>query len=199
MNRAPDTSRFEAGVGKAAMIRGVIFSKSRAAASSTGMAAAFAMVWLQHHSSGISHEHFRRNAELELNLVGQIETLSGFEDRDLEALRAQVSKFRVQLGPEDEWERLVSQLGRDWNAILGQMADKDGYTTKVGTFRLLSPVTSDWPRIIDAIGVLEQIPGSGIVGFQMKTSGDQLHRSVDLVRIDVAIQSFRPSQNPLKP
>jgi hypothetical protein len=64
---------------------------------------------------------------------------------------------------------------------------------------LKSPATTDWPQIVDAVKASESLPGVGIVGFEMKTSGDHEHRSVDFVRVVVAIQMLRSEVHPIIP
>jgi len=178
------------------MIDGVAYSKKRAAVSATGLCAAFAMAWLLHHTGGESREQLRRTADLERNMAGQIAALSDCEGQSLDALRAQVGRFRVQLGPEGAWGRVVRQFGKGWTADAGARDDRDGYSVQAGTFRLLSPATSDWPRIIEAVKASEQLPGVGIVGFEMKTSGDREHRSVSLVKVELAVQTLRSAPAP---
>jgi hypothetical protein len=181
------------------MIVGVAYSKPRAALSAAGLAAAFAMAWLQHHITGERHERLRQTTDLERNLANKIAAMSDFEDRNRDELRAQVDKFRVQLGPEGAWNRLVRQFGKDWTVDAGPRDDMDGYSVQVGTFRLQSPVTSDWSKIVEAVKASEQLPGVGIVGFEMKTSGDREHRSVNFVRVEVAIQTVLSTSASARP
>jgi hypothetical protein len=61
----------------------------------------------------------------------------------------------------------------------------------MGTFELLSPALSDWSKTIEVIGTTESLPGVGIANFEMKTSGNREHRSVDFVRIVVEVHSRR--------
>jgi hypothetical protein len=62
-----------------------------------------------------------------------------------------------------------------------------------------SPATTDWPDIVDAVKDLEDCPGVRIIEFEMKTSGDRERRSVDLVKIVVAIQTLRSAAIPAIP
>jgi len=158
-------------------------------------AALFAAV-LHHSMARRRLEESSRVAGLERDLTRQVAEKSGCEQSDLDAVRARVGRFRVKLGPADTWERLVRQLGRAWAGDADSREDRDGYSVQGGTFRLQSPATADWPQIVDSVWASEQLPGVGIVGFEMKTNGNHERRSVDLVKFVVAIQMLRPAAVP---
>ena len=64
-----------------------------------------------------------------------------------------------------------------------------------GTFRLISPVLADWPEIVETLGDSEALPGVGITGIEMRTSGGVERRSLDLVTVRVAVQMSRRGGN----
>ncbi len=178
------------------MIRGVAYSKRLLALSAVGTGAVCAMALLHLRLTGERAEQRRRAVDLEGLLSGQIVSMSDCEDSSLEALRARVGRFRVQLGPQDTWERLLRVFGGRWKAEAGTKEDKDGYSLLSGTFVLLSPTASDWPEIVETINAAEHLPGAGIAGFEMKSSGDREHRTVGLVKIVVAVHARRSGPNP---
>jgi len=173
------------------MIKGVKYSKRLSVASAACVGAACAMALLHQHVASKRFEHTRRAADLAGALSKQIASKSDFEDSNLNALRARVNRFRGQLGPEDAWERLVRQFGEGWTAEVGPRVSKGGYSFQNGSFVLPSPMASDWPRIVEAIKAAEHLPGVGIAKIEMKTSGKLEPRSIDIVRIVVAIHSRR--------
>jgi len=177
------------------MTRGVAYSRRYAALSLVALGAAFAMAWLHHHVNGEKIEQRRGAAAFEADLGRRIAARSDCDDPSLRGLRARVGRFREELGPEDAWERLVVKFGRGWTAEAGSRDEKDGYTFQAGTLLLLSSAPSDWPAIVEAVGVAEQLPGVGFSGFEMKSSGDTEHRSLDLVKIVVAIHSRKGALN----
>lgn len=173
------------------MIRGIVYSRRLSALSTACVGAAFGMALFRHHLTRETTELRRRTADLEGTFTRQIAAKSDFEDSMLDALRVRVGKFRGQLGPEDTWEQLVRQFGKRWEIEAGPRDERDGYSLQVGTFLLLSPTPSDWPRIVEAVEAAEKFQGVGIAAFEMKSSGSREHRAVDLVRIVVAIHTRR--------
>jgi hypothetical protein len=154
------------------------------------------MALVRHHLASEWDEQLHRTADLEGALSRQIAARSDCRDSDLDELRARVGTFRDQLGPEDAWEHLVRQFGNGWTAEARPRDDRDGYSFQIGTFVKLSPATSDWPAIVELVKTAEHIPGVGIAGFEMKSSGSRERRTVDLVRIVVAIHSRRTETIP---
>jgi hypothetical protein len=173
------------------MTKGVAYSMHASALSATGLVAACAMMFAHLHIASEKTEQRRRAVHHEDDLSGRIAAKSDCEDSRLDALRARVGSFRGRLGPEDAWERIVRQFGKDWTAEAGPMDILDGYSFQVGTFLLVSPAISDWPGIIEAVKTAEQLPGVGIASIEMKSSGNREHRALDLVKIVVAIHGRR--------
>ena len=173
------------------MIRGLVFSRVLAAASSAAIAAACAMFWTLAELQSKNSEHQRRASGIEAGLSAQIAAKSEFERDRLEALRIRVGLFRVHLGTANTWDRLVKRFGAGWTIEAGPSEDRNGCSVQYGVFSLKSPELSDWPGIIEILKDSEGLPGVGIVEFEMKTSGNLERRSLDLVRIHVAVQTGR--------
>ena len=179
------------------MIRAVAYSKSRAFACAAGVGALLAVCAVRHHVASLRSSWLRLTAGKEGALCAEIAGLGAYESPCLENLRRQVRGFRTNLGAPDTWERLAGLLGKAWTTEPGRREDRDGYSVSVGTVALTAPATSDWPQIVDAVRAVEQVPGVGVVGFEMRTSGDREHRVVDLVKVIVSTQTQRPPQETL--
>jgi hypothetical protein len=135
-------------------------------------------------------------AEVDADLSARITAGSEFENDRLETLRARVSRFRLQLGPSDTWERLANALGSDWTAEVGQREDASACSVQHGQFTMKSPALSDWPGIVERVRKVEALPGVAVAEFEMKTSGGRDRRAVDLVRILVSVQTRRTGSDP---
>jgi hypothetical protein len=179
------------------MIRGVAFSKWRVAAFAAGIGSASTAALLYHRDGINRSERLAEIAGQQSDLVAKIAVKSSFEQSALDALRNKVNRFRLDLGPEGSWDRAVRLLGKAWAANAGTRDEREGYSVQKGSFSLQSPATNDWPQIIEAVKSLGQIPGVCIIGFEMKTGGDRVRRSVDLVKIVVAVQTLRSTPNPV--
>jgi hypothetical protein len=177
------------------MIRGVSYSRWSAAVSAAGIGAALLAVLIHNHDVRSRSARLSEVAGRESDLLAQIGAKSGFDQTSMDALRAKVNRFRVRLGPEGSWDRAVRLMGKAWAAFAEPRDDREGFSVQTGTFRLESPATDDWPQIVEAVKGLEQIPGVGVIGFEMRTSGDRERRSVDLVKVLVAVQTLRSAQS----
>lgn len=171
------------------MTRGIAYTRGRAATAATGLAAALAIGLLYHHMGAARAGWRRENAELEGTLAAQIASLPRCESADVDALRTRVRSFRNRLGPPDAWDRLLARLGRDWKGSPDPRQHRSGYALQAGSLELPSASTADWPAILDAVRTIEEAPGVGVVAFEMRTGGDRIRRSVDLVRVRVALQT----------
>lgn len=173
------------------MIRGVQYSLPFAAVGVAALAATGSMIWLRFDLEARIAGQRRRASIAEASLSSQIAAKSMYERECLETLHSQVSRFRERLGTDGTWERAVGQFGSGWNAELGARDDRSGYSIQYGTLRLISPTLADWPRIIGAVRDSEAIPGVGIAEIEMKASGSRGQRTLDLVRILLAIKTRR--------
>jgi hypothetical protein len=177
------------------MTRGFEYSRLLAAAASGAVAVAGGMFWLHVALKARWSEHLRRASSVEARMSEQVAALSEFEAEKLEALRSKVGRVRVQLGPEDTWERLIAKLGDSWAVEAGHREERTGCSVQCGVFRLKSPVVSDWPAIVEALKDSEALPGVGIAEIEMQTSGNLERRSLDYVRILVTVQAARRGAN----
>jgi hypothetical protein len=175
------------------MTRGLVFSRALAAACSAAAAAACAAFWLHAHMGSAISRRQRLAADLEAGLAAQIAAKSEYEGEKLEALRDRVRRTRLLLGAEDTWDRLVRRFGERWTVESGPREERSGSSVQFGTFRLKSPVLADWTGIIETLGDSEALPGVGITGIEMRTSGGLERRSMDSVTVRVAVQMRRRS------
>lgn len=171
------------------MTRGVAYSRHALALGSAGLGVAWAMVLVHHLVAAVRTEHWRRAAELEGSLTKQVAARSDYEDSKLDAQRARVGSFRSRLAPGNTWDSLVRLFGKGWTAEPGPSDVREGFSLQAGTFILVSPAASDWPQIVEAVEAAEQRTGVGIASFEMKSSGNAERRTVDLVKIVVAIHA----------
>jgi hypothetical protein len=178
------------------MIKGVQYSKALAGCAAVSVIAACAMSWRHLELGADIAQQRRRAADAESKLTSEIAGKSMYEGESLDALRDQVGRTRIQLGDAGTWSRLVRQFGDGWSAESGPTEDKGGYEIRYGTIRLLAPSVADWPKIVEAVRDSEAMRGVGIAEFEMRTSGDRDRRSLDLVRILVAVQSSRTEPTP---
>jgi hypothetical protein len=178
------------------MIRGVAYSRRHAVACAISVFAVLSAAIIHHH---IERERFAGLAQIdfmERDLTRQIASKSDCEQANLDALRTRAGRFRIRMGTEDCWDRLVRQFGKAWKTEVGTRDERGGYAVQVGAFQMRSPAATDWPDIVAAVKVLEDCPGVRIVEFEMTTSGDRERRSVDLVKIVVAMQMLRTAAIP---
>jgi len=180
------------------MTRGLVFSKALASASSAAVAVACAALWLHAHLGSAISERQRLAADVGSGLAAQIAAKSDFEGARLDALRDRVRRTRLLLGAEDTWDRLVRRFGGRWTVESGPRDERSGSSVQFGTFRLISPVLADWPEIVETLGDSEALPGVGITGIEMRTSGGVERRSLDLVTVRVAVQMSRRGGNPVE-
>ncbi len=173
------------------MIKGLAFSTGLAAASSTAIAAACVMFWTRTELQSKATEHQRRNSDIESGLSAEIAAKSEFESDRLKSLKSRAGLLRVHLGAADTWDRLVKRFGAGWTVEAGPKDERSGCTFQYGSFTLKSPVLADWPGIIETLKDSERLPGVGIAEIEMKTSGNLERRSLDSVRILVAVQTGR--------
>lgn len=181
------------------MIRGLSYSKGRVVLFALANAMLLSATVLRFHERQSRMDWAKDIFAQEAILNSKVEALASCQTVDLEALRERVDSFRAQLGTPSAWDRLVGLLGKAWTAVPSSPEKRSGYVLLGGTFVLTSPTTSDWPQIIAAAEIIEQAPGSSIVGFEMKTSGDGERRVVDLVKFVVSIESKRNEPEPPTP
>jgi hypothetical protein len=171
------------------MIRGVQYSMPLAGAGVAALAAATVMAWLRFDLNAEIVEQRSSASIAEASLSSQIAAKSIYERERLDALREQIGRFRMRLGTDGTWERVVRQFGPGWNAEMGVRDDRSGYSIQYGIFELVSPTVADWPRIVEAVRESEAVPGVGIAEFEMKASGGPGKRMLDLVRILVVVET----------
>ena len=181
------------------MIRGIIYSKTRAALCAGAFCALIAAGALCHHTASSRSSWLRQAADREGILCAQIAGLGECEDSELEAMRGRVRELRARLGSPDAWERLVGHLGAGWVAGPVSREEMGGYLAGVGSISLREPSISDWPRIVEAVRAIEEVPGAGILDFEMRTSGDRERRVVDTVTVVVSTQTARTPKQQLAP
>jgi hypothetical protein len=173
------------------MKEGITYSGRLASLCGVTLGAAILMAWLRQDLALRQTLKLRVAGKLEADLGRQIAANSDYEKSNLEALRTRVDRFQYFLGSENTWKEIIQQFGKSWRCEAGTKSDRDGYSVQMGTFELLSPALSDWSKTIEVIGTTESLPGVGIANFEMKTSGNSEHRSVDFVRIVVEVHSRR--------
>lgn len=179
------------------MIRGVSCSNSRVAVCACALGSLAFACAARHHFASLWDARLRQAAASEGFLVESISGLGGCEAADLEALRRRVSGMRTKLGEPDAWKHLEERLGKGWRREPGTREERDGYSVFSGSLVLSSPTTADWPRILDAVKAIGEVPGAGIVGFEMATSGGKERRNVDVARVFVTTQTRKtPKGNP---
>jgi hypothetical protein len=152
-----------------------------------------------HQMTRAKDDAFVRIEHQKRELARLVVEKSGCEQSDLDALQVRVRRNRILLGPADSWDQLVRLFGKRWKSEAGSRDDREGYSIQVGTFRLQAPTIWDWPHVIDSVSASENLPGIGVIGFEMKTSGDRERRSVDLVKVVVIIQSLRSNAFQISP
>ncbi len=171
------------------MIRGFQYSLSLATLGGAALVAMSAMTWLHFQLNAENHEQRQRATIAEANLSAQIAAKSMYERENLEALRERVGQLKIRLGTDGTWERVVGQFGPGWNSQLGTKDERGIYSIQYGTLEMVSPSPSDWPRIVEAVKASEAIPGVGIAELEMRASGGLGKRTLDVVRILVAVQT----------
>ena len=162
---------------------GIRYSRKLAILCATSICASCLAAGLRYYNNSRWLAAKRGAAGVERALKHQIGELSGFEDSNLRTLHAKVGEFRGQLGSEDLGDQLSRQFGRDWIIRFGGKEEWSQYSTQVVTLVRRSSSIADWPRIVDAVRDAERLPGVRVVSFEMRTSGNNDRRSVDVVRL----------------
>jgi hypothetical protein len=181
------------------MIRGIAYTKPLAAAAVAALAAAGGLFWMR-TANAADRAGLRLRAESEeRTLQARVSAMSAFDSKNVDELRTQVSRLRKQLGTKGAWERIVTRLGVGWASEAATKEDKAGYSVQTGTFSVLSHGVDEWPAIVETVGQLEAIPGVGIAGFEMNTSGSGDRRTLDTARMLVVVQTSRPAPTPITP
>jgi hypothetical protein len=178
------------------MKRGVVFSKAAAAAALCGLGMAGAAEAAHRHLASQAGEALRSNQAAETALASAIGGLAAFGDSERASLRARVDRFRDGLGGGDSWSRLSRQFGERWAAEARPRERKSAYSIQTGSFYLNKPSLGDWPSIVDAVGAAEVLPGVEILAVEMRSSGDRDRRSLDLVKVAVAIHAHLAADQP---
>jgi hypothetical protein len=159
--------------------------------AAAAMIAACAMTWRHHGLAARISEERSRAATVEANLNAEIAANSMYDSTSLTALRDRVGRSRIRLGDEATWGRLAGRFGEGWTVEAGAADEKGEHSIQYGTIRLQSPSVADWPKIVEAVADLEAMPGVGIAELEMTSSGGRDRRSLDLVRILVAVHTKR--------
>jgi hypothetical protein len=165
------------------MTRGVAYSKPLAVAAMIALGAAGTMLWARLATEAGLSKLRRDSAADKRALQTRIAAMSDCETENVDSLRREVSRFRVNLAAFGTWESLASSLG--------PKEERNGYSIQLGTLRLLSHAVGEWPEIVSTVGRLEALPGVGIAELEMKTSGTGDRRSLETTRILVVIQASR--------
>jgi hypothetical protein len=174
---------------------GITYSKPMAGTAIASLLAALAMAWAYSGLKSDAEGRRRRVSEQDASLASQLAERAPYENSNLEALRAEVGRFKIQLGREGTWDTLAAMVGERWTAEPGQHEDKEGYSIRYGSLSLLAPETGDWPTIVDVVRKCEATPGVEVSGIEIKTSGSRERRSMDLVRLAVAVETNRTIAN----
>ncbi len=167
------------------MIKSATYSKRMAAVCLVGLGAAASISCLSRHITSTRNHQLRSLLVSEGELSRQIAALSEFGDANLASLRSTVVRLRLPVGAKDQSETLVKGFGDSWTHESGGAETKDGISLKTDIFKKLSPEPSDWWKTVETLRSLEEVPGITIVSFEMRTSGDRNHRSVDILRVMV--------------
>jgi hypothetical protein len=114
-------------------------------------------------------------------------------DSNVSESRARVEQYRSLLGPDNAWETLTEKFGDSWLIEAGTKRDRGGSSIQTAMMTMRSPTLADWSKAVVSTGTLELLPGVRIAKFEMRTSGNIDHRSVDLLRMKVEIHTRQPS------
>jgi hypothetical protein len=124
-------------------------------------------------------------------LSQQINSLAEFCDANLFALRFRAKTYQSHLGPESTWSELEDRYGKSWSIESGAKHENSESTIQAGILTKISPTVADWQTAVDTLGSLEILPGISVSRFEMRTSGDLEHPSVDIIRIVIEINLHR--------
>ena len=171
------------------MRRGFAVGRPLLAGALGALGAGCAAFVLHRSLVGQSATRLRAAGEAEAGLASAIAGLHAFGDPELASLRARVTRFRNGLGSPDTWTRAVQLFGPSWNAEAGSRMEKAAYSVQPGVFYLAKPAVADWPSIVDAVGAAEGLPGVEVVAIEMRSSGDRERRTLDLVKVAVAVHA----------
>jgi hypothetical protein len=169
--------------------RGISFGWASAAlAGSALVAAGSALGLVLHFRARVRDEEGR--AETRMRDLGALaERDAPFGDDRVAALREEIARFELGLGDGSALERLSGGLGPRWSLGEVQASRRGNYVLRRATCSLARPELSDWPAILGAVRSAEEIPGVRVAGIEIRSSGDNERRSLDVVRITCEVEA----------
>jgi hypothetical protein len=176
------------------MIRGVTYARGWALAAGAALAAAGgATAWLMRSSAAASSE---RSAQVRLaaDLGQAIALKSAFDDAHLEEARNRARLHPVPLAGVGAWQAWAEALGAGWQISPPEVRRHASYAVSVAAVRLVAPAVSDWPRVLAAVEETERRPGFGVLEVELKSEGDQRHRSMQSMSLLVAMGARLPAE-----
>ena len=147
------------------------------------------LAWARSAAATSVTETRRRGAELESALGAQIAAKAEFDHARLESLKADVRRFRSHLGSKEAWQHMTDTLGKRWICEDIAREDSGGYSLQSGSLSMLSPLTADWPQIMDALKTISEMPGVSLVEIRVRSKGGREGRTLESVKIRVAVRS----------
>jgi hypothetical protein len=173
------------------MKRGISYTKSFAIASATATLASCAVLWMHASINARILEQRRSALEIDSRVSAQIAAKSEFNGERLKDLRAKVNNIRIHLGAEGTWERITREIEKTWIIEGGLIDERGGYSIQYRNLKLRRPLVADWPNVVQTVKDLEALPGVSVAELEIRTSGGRDGRSMDLVRIQLALQKRR--------
>jgi len=177
------------------MVKGVAYSKPWALAALVGiLVAASAGVWRAAVRTDVTRETDAENRRRRERLQ-TIAHLAPFDDGQLALARRRAREHPARFAVDADWDRWVAGLGGDWQISPREIVIHPSYTVSKATARLIAPSVGDWSRIVAAVGEIERRPGFGVVEIELASSGDRRRRTMETVRLVVAMAAPRPAEN----
>jgi hypothetical protein len=176
------------------VIKGVAYSRWAAVTAGAAIVAAVMSLLWHAETTRMSGREIILGQMQDREAAERVAAESEFDEVHLQGLREKVSLFRVRLGDEGTWAKILGRLGSGWSVDRLDKAERLGYSVQYGTFRMTSPEVSDWQSIIETVRFVEGLPGAGIGEFEMRSSGDGVQRSLSLVSMVVVVHSRSPER-----
>lgn len=176
------------------MNRGFAYSKLNAAVAGAALLAAGACAAACLAASGRARRHAASEAAEIAGLERRCAALGAFDDAHLAATRARMDDFESRIAAGRLLAGELSGLPGSWTVRPSVRAARAGYCLQEVRLRLAAPIMSDWPRIVESVGLVERLPCVNSVGLEMTTSAEKDTRSISLV--EITLEAVVPPSTP---
>jgi hypothetical protein len=181
------------------MIQGIVYSKALALGAGVALLAAVSAAGWHLQAAAAAAEERGSDVRQARELRQSIARKAEFDDAHLEAARVRAAGHPVPLAAEGAWQEWTAALGPGWQVSVPEVRIHPACVVRLATARLVAPSVGDWPKVVAAVGEIERRPGFGVLEVELASGGDHHHRTMDTVRLVVAMGARRPAAETASP